>query len=151
MQKNTQSLDRTLCTSFSENQCKALENLYKAVLCMDDVNEMHKFFVDLCSRNELLSMMHRWQIVMLLDEGRSYEEIIQELRNQKEHEKTIDANAIKTDGTFSGGRSRGCGKTRTGTTVSSTTISRVNTCYVNPNGGYATALTKLKNNARGEK
>ena len=56
-----------------------------------------------------------------------------------------------SDGTFSGGRNRERGKTRTGSTVSSTTISRVNNCYVNQEGGYATALARRKNKARGER
>ena len=69
-------LDRELCKSFSDSEYYSLNDLYDAVLEMRDPNEMHKFFVDLCSRNELISMMHRWQIVRLLDKGMSYEEII---------------------------------------------------------------------------
>ncbi len=143
-------LDRELCKSFSDSEYYSLNDLYDAVLEMRDPNEMHKFFVDLCSRNELISMMHRWQIVRLLDKGMSYEEIIQEIRDVSDNPKS-DKAMDDSDGTFSGGRNRERGKTRTGSTVSSTTISRVNNCYVNQEGGYATALARIKNKERGER
>ena len=95
-----------------------LNNLYEAILTMNDPEELHKFFADLCSVNELRSMLHRWQIVLRIDQGLSYEEIIKEL-------------------TPSSGDDR--------STVSSTTISRVKNCYVREDGGYRTALNRLKN------
>ena len=88
--------------------------LYKAILTMENPDELHAFFSDLCSVNELKSMLHRWQIVLRIDQGMSYEEIIRKLTPP------------------------------VGKTVSSTTISRVKNCYVNEEGGYRTALKRLK-------
>ena len=95
-----------------------LQSLYEAILTLKTPEELHKFFKDLCSRNEISSIYHRWQILLLIDEGLSYEEIINRL--------------APSDGN--------------GTKVSSTTISRVKACYNNPEGGYRTALDRMKKN-----
>jgi len=118
---------------FTPEEQKALDSLYEAVLTLDTVEELHSFFKDLCSYNELCSMIHRWQILLLLNEGKSYEEIINELApKSEEQEPPVD------------GRDTKKGKGRSNTKVSSTTISRVKTCYNNPNGGYRTALNRLE-------
>ena len=102
-----------------------LEDLYKAILTMKAPNELHAFFRDLCSVNEIYSFLHRWQIVKLLDAGKNYDEILKEL--------TPDSDDLG-----------GTGVKRNKTTVSSTTIARVKKCYVNPGGGYRTALSRMK-------
>ena len=101
-----------------------LEDLYRAILTMKDPNELHMFFRDLCSVNEIYSFLHRWQIVKLLDEGKNYDEILKEL--------TPDSSSQDE-----------AGVKRNKTTVSSTPISRVKKCYVNPEGGYRTALSRM--------
>ena len=122
---------------FTESELEELTDLYNAMLTMRDSTEMHKFFVDLCSINELHSFLHRWQIVRRIEQGKSYEEIIKELSPKDElSSDKADSNKKST------GRVRG--KARSSTKVSSTTISRVKNCYVNPEGGYRTALERLK-------
>ena len=122
---------------FTESELEELTDLYNAMLTMRDSTEMHKFFVDLCSINELHSFLHRWQIVRRIEQGKSYEEIIKELSPKDEPSSDkADSNKKST------GRVRG--KARSSTKVSSTTISRVKNCYVNPEGGYRTALERLK-------
>lgn len=122
---------------FTESELEELTDLYNAMLTMRDSTEMHKFFVDLCSINELHSFLHRWQIVRKIEQGKSYEEIIKELSPKDEPSSDkADSNKKST------GRVRG--KARSSTKVSSTTISRVKNCYVNPEGGYRTALERLK-------
>lgn len=122
---------------FTESELEELTDLYNAMLTMRDSTEMHKFFVDLCSINELHSFLHRWQIVRRIEQGKSYEEIIKELSPKDEPSSDkADSNKKST------GRVRG--KARASTKVSSTTISRVKNCYVNPEGGYRTALERLK-------
>ena len=96
-------------------ELRELNSLYEAILTLKTPEELDSFFKDLCSVNELRSMLHRWQIVLRIDKGLSYEEIIRQL--------------TPSDG------SKG--------TVSSTTISRVKNCYVNEEGGYRTALRRL--------
>lgn len=129
---------------FTENEMEELTDLYNAMLTMRDSKEMHKFFKDLCSINELHSFLHRWQIVRRIEQGKSYEEIIKEISPSEAEE---DLKAEK--GKKSTGRARG--KARSSTKVSSTTISRVKNCYVNPDGGYRTALTRLKEAAEQNK
>ena len=122
---------------FTESELEELTDLYNAMLTMRDSTEMHKFFLDLCSLNELHSFLHRWQIVRRIEQGKSYEEIIKEI-SPKDEPAADKANSNKK----STGRVRG--KARSSTKVSSTTISRVKNCYVNPDGGYRTALNRLK-------
>lgn len=124
-----------MTSKFSEEEQVALTSLYKAILTLENVDEMHNFFVDLCSYNEICSMMHRWQILLKIHDGKSYEEIIKELTPKSSDDKVEDKEPGK--------RSTRKGKGRTGTTVSSTTISRVKNCYVNADGGYRTALRRL--------
>lgn len=119
--------------NFEEKEIEALDSLYEAILTLKTPEELHKFFEDLCSHNELCSMLHRWQILLLINDGKSYEEIINELAPQKETEHDTEDDAPHTRK----------GKSRSGTKVSSTTISRVKTCYNNPDGGYRTALSRL--------
>lgn len=124
-------------THFTESELEELTDLYNAMLTMKDSCEMHKFFVDLCSINELHSFLHRWQIVRRIEQGKSYEEIIKEISPADE-----PGEGKSETGKKSTGRVRG--KARSSTKVSSTTISRVKNCYVNPEGGYRTALERLK-------
>ena len=108
--------NRAFLDSLNEEEQAELGSLYEAILTMKTPEELHRFLSDLCSVNELKAMLHRWQIVLRIDAGMSYEEIIKQLTPPE-----------------------GTGKS----TVSSTTISRVKNCYVNENGGYRTALTRL--------
>ena len=130
-------MDSIKDTHFTENELEELTDLYNAMLTMRDSAEMHKFFKDLCSINELHSFLHRWQIVRRIEQGKSYEEIIKEISPAEVSEGTKAETEKKTTG-------RARGKARSSTKVSSTTISRVKNCYVNPEGGYRTALNRLK-------
>ena len=132
---------------FTDSELAELTDLYNAMLTMKDSAEMHKFLKDLCSINELHSFIHRWQIVRRIEQGKSYEEIIKELSPQEAGEESSEDDKSK-NGKKSTGRARG--KARTSTKVSSTTISRVKKCLVNPDGGYRTALNRL-NEASGDK
>ena len=104
--------------SLNSEEMDDLKNLYEAILTMNTTEEVHNFLTDLCSVNELRSLLHRWQIVLGIDKGMSYEEIIRHLTPEE-----------------------GTGKS----TVSSTTISRVKNCYVREGSGYRTALNRLRN------
>ena len=85
----------------------------------------------------LRTVFHGQHGVIKIEQGKSYEEIIKEL-SPKDEPSSDKANSNKK----STGRVRG--KARSSTKVSSTTISRVKNCYVNPDGGYRTALERLK-------
>ena len=137
MIKNKDRNELKFAAAFTDSEMEELTDLYNAILTMKNPEEIHKFFKDLCSVNELQSFLHRWQIVRRIEQGKSYEEIIKELSGTPESEEFGASSETK----HSSGRVRG--KARSSTKVSSTTISRVKTCYINPDGGYRTALKRL--------
>ena len=137
MIKNIDKNEIKFAAAFTDSEMEELMDLYSAILTMENPDELHKFFKDLCSVNELHSFLHRWQIVRRIEQGKSYEEIIKELSGSPDPEE----NGTVNDARHGAGRVRG--KARSSTKVSSTTISRVKTCYINPDGGYRTALKRL--------
>jgi TrpR-related protein YerC/YecD len=141
-------MDEIKDNHFTESELEELTDLYNAMLTMRDSAEMHKFLKDLCSINELHSFIHRWQIVRRIEQGKSYEEIIKELSPAEAADEASDEDKSSQGSKKTTGRARG--KARTSTKVSSTTISRVKKCLVNPEGGYRTALNRL-NEASGDK
>jgi TrpR-related protein YerC/YecD len=52
-----------------------LDELSEAVLAVRTREEAQRFLRDLCTLPELEALAHRWQIVLLLDEGVPYVEI----------------------------------------------------------------------------
>jgi TrpR-related protein YerC/YecD len=52
-----------------------LDELAEAILAVRTRDEAQRFLRDLCTVPELEALAHRWQIVLLLDEGASYVEI----------------------------------------------------------------------------
>lgn len=60
-------------------QEKAAENeLFKAILSLENAQELRAFFTDLCTPAELEAMTDRWSVVPLLDQGVPYREISQQ-------------------------------------------------------------------------
>ena len=51
------------------------DELFRAILSLEDVAEAERFFRDLCTRRELEEMISRWAVVRLLATGKSYREI----------------------------------------------------------------------------
>lgn len=59
-------------------QEKAAENeLFKAILALESINELRAFFSDLCTPAELEAMTDRWSVVPSLEAGVPYREISQ--------------------------------------------------------------------------
>ena len=52
-----------------------LDELADAILALRTQDEAQRFLRDLCTLPELEALAHRWQIVLLLDEGVPYVEI----------------------------------------------------------------------------
>ena len=52
-----------------------VEELFHAILQLDDVAATERFFRDLCTLTELHDMAQRWAVVRLLDGGMHYAEI----------------------------------------------------------------------------
>ncbi len=54
------------------------ENMYKAILTLNNVDECMKFFDDLCTVTELMAMEQRFQVASCLDNGMIYNDILAE-------------------------------------------------------------------------
>lgn len=53
------------------------EEVYKAILTLETVEECEKFFDDLCSVNELRALEQRFHVARLLDKGMIYNDILE--------------------------------------------------------------------------
>ena len=56
---------------------KRCEDMYRAILSLETLDECKQFFDDLCSITELQAMEQRFQVAALLAEGMSYNEILE--------------------------------------------------------------------------
>ena len=54
------------------------EEMYKAILTLNTVEELMKFFDDLCTVSELQAMEQRYQVAALLNKGLIYNQILEE-------------------------------------------------------------------------
>ena len=53
------------------------DQLYKAILQLQDEQECYEFFQDLCTMTELRSMEQRFEVASLLNDGMIYNEILE--------------------------------------------------------------------------
>ena len=54
-----------------------VEMLFKAVLCLENIDECYSFFEDICTINELLSLSQRFEVARMLRQKKTYLEIAQ--------------------------------------------------------------------------
>lgn len=54
---------------------KFTDQLFKAILLLQDEEECYKFFEDICTINEIKSIAQRLEVAKMLKEGATYEEI----------------------------------------------------------------------------
>src|SRR3954453_16754657 len=54
---------------------KELDQLFKAVLTLQDLEECYRFFDDLCTINEIQSLAQRLEVARMLREGNTYHKI----------------------------------------------------------------------------
>lgn len=52
-----------------------IEDLLRTVLRLESLDELERFFRDLCTLSELEAMAHRWQVAKLVDQGLPYHEV----------------------------------------------------------------------------
>jgi TrpR-related protein YerC/YecD len=52
-----------------------VSNLFEAILSLNNQEECYKFFEDICTINELLSLSQRYEVAKMLREQRTYLEI----------------------------------------------------------------------------
>lgn len=85
-----------------------LQNFFKAILSLKTLEECDMFFDDICTIQEIEALSQRFEVAMLLCEGKSYNDI----------------NRL--------------------TGASTTTIGRVSKCLNYGDGGYKTAIERIK-------
>ena len=54
------------------------DELYRAVACLRDEDEVAAFLEDICTVNEMKAMLQRLQVASLLDKGEQYSRIVKE-------------------------------------------------------------------------
>ncbi len=55
---------------------KNLDDLFKAVLCLESIEECYNFFEDLCTVLELKALSQRLQVAKMLSEHHVYSDIV---------------------------------------------------------------------------
>ncbi len=58
---------------------KSIEQLFNVILSLDSVEECYKFFEDICTVKELQDMGQRLDIALLLNEGKNYNVVSEEI------------------------------------------------------------------------
>jgi TrpR-related protein YerC/YecD len=54
---------------------KELDQLFKAILSLQDMDECYRFFDDLATINEVQSLAQRLEVARMLEEGKTYHKI----------------------------------------------------------------------------
>jgi TrpR-related protein YerC/YecD len=54
---------------------KELDQLFKAILALENLEECYRFFDDLCTVNEIQSLAQRLEVARMLREGKTYHTI----------------------------------------------------------------------------
>ena len=52
-----------------------VEQLFRAILCLENVEECFTYFEDICTVNELLSLAQRFEVARMLREHHTYLEV----------------------------------------------------------------------------
>lgn len=64
----------------SKFKSEEIDELFKAILSLEDEEDCYRFFEDACTINELHVIAQRWQVAKLLHEKKTYTEIEQETK-----------------------------------------------------------------------
>ena len=56
-----------------------MDQLFKAILSLEDIEECYNFFEDLCTITELKSLAQRFEVARMLNEGYTYNQIEKEI------------------------------------------------------------------------
>lgn len=62
-----------------------VENLFEAILCLENMEECYNFFEDLCTVTELKALSQRFQVAKMLDSGKVYSDIVATTGGQHRH------------------------------------------------------------------
>ncbi|MHB9144821.1 MAG: YerC/YecD family TrpR-related protein [Symbiobacteriia bacterium] len=56
---------------------EATDKLFESVLLLKNIDECYSFFEDVCTVSELKAMAQRLEVARMLDQSRTYEEIVE--------------------------------------------------------------------------
>ena len=59
----------------SKFKSEEIDELFRAVLLLEDEEDCYRFFEDICTINEIHAIAQRLQVAKLLSEGKTYNEI----------------------------------------------------------------------------
>ena len=59
----------------SKFQNKEVDDLFEAILALENEEECYRFFEDICTVNELLSLSQRFEVASMLKDRKTYLEI----------------------------------------------------------------------------
>ena len=59
----------------SRLKSEELDDVFRAILSLQDASECYQFFEDMCTINELQAIAQRWQVARQLDAGETYQDI----------------------------------------------------------------------------
>ncbi|HHX14279.1 MAG TPA: TrpR-like protein YerC/YecD [Clostridiales bacterium] len=59
----------------SKMKSPAMDDLYRAILSLESIEECYRFFDDLCTIKELQAVSQRFQVARLLDVHKTYSDI----------------------------------------------------------------------------
>lgn len=62
----------------SKFKSREIDELFTAILSLEDEEECYRFFEDLCTVFEIRAMGQRWQVARMLDDKKTYAEIERE-------------------------------------------------------------------------
>jgi TrpR-related protein YerC/YecD len=68
-------MKRSLSMQINKIRGKALDQLFNAVLSLQDKEECYRFFDDLCTINEIQSLSQRLEVARMLQDGKTYHKI----------------------------------------------------------------------------
>ena len=57
---------------------KAVKEMFDAILTLEEEEECYKFFEDVCTVNEVLSLAQRFEVAKMLTQGHSYMEVAEQ-------------------------------------------------------------------------
>lgn len=57
---------------------KAVDQLFTAILSLQNIEECYTYFEDICTVNEILSLAQRFEVAKMLRESKTYLEIAEE-------------------------------------------------------------------------
>ena len=57
---------------------KAVQEMFDAILTLEEEEECYKFFEDVCTVNEVLSLAQRFEVAKMLTQGHTYMEVAEQ-------------------------------------------------------------------------